>query len=180
MGRTLSSLAIAGNRQPGTLAVGAGQDIRRRTKSSVYIESALRGNLIQNRAETDPWSDDPRLLGRTYAIPFDRVWRDCLELVSKRSRWELLHTDDLAGIIRVRCTTPVFRFKDDLEIGVLLDENGLTRVDLRSRSITGRRDLGVNARRIGSFLFRLDKRLGAGKGTIIDPKDAVDLTSGAQ
>ncbi len=132
----------------------------------------------RNRAETDPWSDDPRLWGRTYAIPFDRVWYACLKLVTNRSRWTLLYNDDLAGIIRVSCTTLVFRFKDDLEIRIRLDENGLTRVDVRSRSFRSHRDLGVNARRIGRFLLRLDKILGAGRGTIIDPKDMVGWTSG--
>ena len=131
----------------------------------------------RNRAETDPWSDDPRLWGRTYAIPFDRVWGTCMELATNWSRWELLHSDDLAGMIQVLCTTLVFRFKDELEIRVRLDENALTRVDVRSRSTKGRRDFGVNARRIGRFLLRLDKLLGAGKGTIIDPKDMVELTS---
>ncbi len=72
----------------------------------------------------------------------------------------------------------MFRFKDDIEIRVLLDENALTRVDLQSQSIKNRYDLGVNTRRIGRFLVRLDKLLGAGKGTIIDPKDAVALTLG--
>ena len=101
-----------------------------------------------------------------------------MELATNWSRWELLHSDDLAGMIQVLCTTPVFRFKDELEIRVRLDENALTRVDVQSRSMTGRRDFGVNTRRIGRFLLRLDKLLGAGKGTIIDPKDTLELTSG--
>ena len=105
----------------------------------------------RNWAETDPWSDDPRLLGRTYAIPFDVVWRACLELVTNRGRWVLLHSNDLVGVIGVRCTT---------------------------RSLKGRHDFGTNTRRIGRFLLRLDKHLGAGRGTIIDPKDAVELASG--
>ena len=134
--------------------------------------------LAPNWAETDPWSDDPRLLGRTYAISFDVVWRACLELVANRSRWVLLHSNDLVGVIGVRCTTWVLRFKDEVEIRVGLDENGLTRLDVQSRSLKGRNDFGTNTRRIGRFLLRLDKHLGAGQGTIIDPKDAVELASG--
>ena len=141
-------------------------------------EERAESAFTRNWAETDPWSDDPRLLGRTYAIPFDRVWHACLKLVTTLNRWELLQTDDIEGLIQVRCTTAVFRFKDDIEIRVLLDENALTRVDLQSQSIKNRYDLGVNTRRIGRFLVRLDKLLGAGKGTIIDPKDAVALTLG--
>ena len=65
------------------------------------------------RAETDPGSDDPRLSGRTYAIPFEKVWRTCMKFVEGHGRWRLLQADDLAGFIRVRCTTMVFRFDTD-------------------------------------------------------------------
>lgn len=132
--------------------------------------------LTTNRAETDPWSEDPRLIGRTYAIPYERVWRTCMKFVEERGRWRLLQADDLAGFIRVRCTTMVFRFEDDLEIRVGLDENALTRVDMRSRSLRGRGDLGVNARRVGHFFKKLDRLLGAGPGKILDPRETARLT----
>ena len=129
-----------------------------------------------NLVETNPWSDDPRLIGRTYAIPFEAVWRSCMKLVGERSRWRILKSDDLVGFIRVRCVTRIFRQEDDLEILVGLDEHGLTRVDLRSSSRTRRRDLGVNARRVGRFSKRLDKSLDAGQGKILDPRETARLT----
>ena len=132
--------------------------------------------LTTNRAETDPWSDDPRLTGRTYAIPYEAVWRSCMTLVQKRSGWRILKSDDLAGFIRVRCTRRFFRLEDDLEIRIGLDEHGLTRVDLRSRSRTDAADLGVNARRVGRFSRRLDESLGAGQGKILDPRETARLT----
>ncbi len=140
----------------------------------------LKGRLAKtppiNLVETNPWSDDPRLIGRTYAIPFEAVWRSCMRIVRQRSRWRILKSDDLAGFIRVRCVTPFFRKEDDFEILVGLDEHGLTRVDLRSMSRTDRRDLGVNVRRVGRFSKRLDKALGAGKGTILDPRETARLS----
>ncbi len=129
-----------------------------------------------NLVETNPWSDDPRLIGRTYAIPFEAVWRSCMNLVRERSRWRILKSDDLAGFIRVRCVTRVFHQEDDLEILVGLDEHGLTRVDFRSSSRTRRLDLGVNVRRVGRFSRWLDKALGAGKGKILDPRETARLT----
>ena len=132
--------------------------------------------LTTNRAETDPWSDDPRLVGRTYAIPYEAVWRSCMTLVQKRSGWRILKSDDLAGFIRVRCARRFFRLEDDLEIRIGLDEHGLTRVDLRSRSRTDGWDLGVNARRVGRFSKKLDESLGAGKGKILDPRETARLT----
>jgi len=128
-----------------------------------------------NRAETDPSSDDPRLLGRTYAIPFDAVWKGCLKLINERSRWSVLQADDLVGFIRVRCTTMVFRFEDDLEIRIVLDEHGLTRVDVRSKARKARADLGLQARRVGRLFTRLDQLVGAGPGKILDPRETARL-----
>ena len=128
------------------------------------------------RAETDPGSDDPRLSGRTYAIPFEKVWRTCMKFVEGCGRWRLLQADDLVGFIRVRCTTVVFRFEDDLEIRIGLDEHALTRVDIRAGSRKGRLDLGMNVRRIGRFFKKLDRLLDAGHGKILDPRETARLT----
>ena len=132
--------------------------------------------LATNRAETDPSSEDPRLLGRTYAIPFDAVWRGCLKLVEENGRWTVLQADDLLGFIRVRCTTMVFRFEDDVEIRIRLDQHGLTRVDVRSHSRKTRATLGAHARRVGGFFEKLDRAIGAGPGKILDPRETARLT----
>ena len=128
------------------------------------------------RVETDPGSDDPRLSGRTYAIPFEKVWRTCMKFVEGCVRWRLLQADDLVGFIRVRCTTIVFRFEDDFEIRIGLDEHALTRVDVRAGSRKGGPDLGRNARRVGRFFKKLDRLLGAGHGKILDPRETARLT----
>lgn len=138
--------------------------------------SRLARALTKYRAETNPWSEDPRLIGRTYAIPFEEVWRTCMKFVAEHNRWRLLQADDLVGFIRVRCTTLVFRFEDILEIRVGLDENGLTRVDVRAGSKRHRGDLGMNARRVGRFFKKLDRLLDAGHGKILDPRETARLT----
>lgn len=117
----------------------------------------LRG-LTRNRAATDVASEDPRLRGRTYAIPFERVWQAALRLAQRRRGWTVHETDDIQGLIRAEARTPL-RFVDDVTIRVGLDEDGQTRVDLVSASRVGRGDLGKNARRIHKFLRALDREL---------------------
>jgi uncharacterized protein (DUF1499 family) len=92
-------------------------------------------------------------------VPFERVWSEALGLARGRAGWTVTEADDMAGVIRVEARTLVFRFVDDVEIRVRLDENAQTRVDLTSASRVGKSDLGTNARRIGFFLAALDRRL---------------------
>jgi hypothetical protein len=64
----------------------------------------------------------------------------------------------------------VFRLVDDIRVAVGLDQNGQTRVDMVSASRMGRGDLGMNARRIRKFFRVLDRKVGAGPRTILDPR----------
>jgi hypothetical protein len=132
------------------------------------VSGLLRG-LTRNRAETHPTSDDPRLRGRTYAIPFDRVWNAALVLCGGGlPRWSLLEADDTNGIIRAQALTRVFRRPHDVRITIGLDANGQTRVDVAAILLRSKRDLGANRRRIHSFLDRLDSKLEATAGQILD------------
>lgn len=87
------------------------------------------------------------------------MWSEALALARGRAGWTVTEADDLAGVIRAEARTLVFRFVDDVEIRIGLDENAQTRVDLISASRVGKSDLGTNARRIASFLRSLDRRL---------------------
>ena len=127
----------------------------------------LRQALTGNRAETRPDAEDPRLRGRTYAIPFEQVWPAALSLAAEFPRWSVLRADDHSGEIVAEASTLVFHFVDDVTIRILLDPDAQTRVDLESRSRKGRADLGVNARRIARFLRKLDQRLDARPAKIL-------------
>ncbi len=122
----------------------------------------LRG-LTSNSAQTDPAAADPRLRGRTYAIPFEQVWSAALALARRRRGWTVRHADDLDGVISAEARTAL-RFVDDVEIRIRLDENAQTRVDLSSASRVGVGDLGKNPRRIGKFLRALDRELRGRRG----------------
>jgi hypothetical protein len=138
--------------------------------------SVLRG-LTRNRAETDPKAQDWRLRGRTYAIPFDRVWNAALRLCGGGLKhWSLVSADDMAGVIRARALTRLFRRPHDVRVTIGLDENGQTRVDVASILINRKRDLGANARRIHRFMDELDATLGATAGQILDPTQRPQFT----
>lgn len=125
--------------------------------------------LTQSHARTDRRSTDPALRGRTYAIPFARVWEAAVELSDGGLRgWRTTRADEEAGIIEAEATTTVLRFVDDVRVRVALDANAQTRVDVESRSRRGSGDLGANRRRIRRFLATLDRRLGAGSAQILD------------
>lgn len=133
------------------------------------MKSILRG-LHENRAETDPASEDVRLTGRTYTIPFEAVWQASLSLVSGGlNGWTLGRSDDRKGHILALAKTPLTGSEADVKIRVGLDRMGQTRVDLIATSRKDRGDLGRTRRLIGRFLTKLDQKLDAGAGHIIDP-----------
>ncbi|MFQ5679525.1 MAG: DUF1499 domain-containing protein [Gemmatimonadota bacterium] len=119
--------------------------------------ATLRRWLTENVADTRAPNGPP---GRLYASPFARVWDELLQMVRRHARWEMTHQDEELGMLTVCCRTPVFRFVDDLVVWVELDEDGLTRVEVRSTSRVGRGDLGVNRRRIARLLRTLDRSVG--------------------
>ena len=119
---------------------------------------------------TDPRSTDARLVGRTYAIPFDRVWEAALALAGGGLRgWEVVRSDDREGVMEARSFTFPRRRVDDVSITVGLDENAQTRVDLRCRRIDARVAPKRHARAIGKFFRSLDRALKAGPAERLDP-----------
>ena len=122
------------------------------------------------RAETDPRSPDPRLRGRTYAIPFERVWSTALAAIrGGLPRWKVLSHDDQKGIILAEARTALFRRDVDIHVRIGLDHNGQTRVDVRSALRGAHGDLGSTRRLIGAFLTEVDRRLEAAPWQILDP-----------
>lgn len=116
--------------------------------------------LTENEAETRPGHPDPKLRGRVYAIPFDRVWNEALSLARATRGWSVTGEDDREGIIEVEARTRILRVLGDVQVRVSLDPDAQTRVDLSAASRSGRGDLGRNRRRILRFLRNLDQNLG--------------------
>jgi hypothetical protein len=99
--------------------------------------------------------------GRLYTASFAEVWDRTLDEVRGRARWVLVHQDEELGLITVRCRGFLAAGESLLTIWVSLDDNGLTRLDLRSVPQT-RRDMGAGERRVRDLLDRLDRGLGPG------------------
>ena len=118
--------------------------------------------LLQKSAATSPDAADPRLRGRTYAVPFDRVWTEAIALTGARlDNWSLLHADDFDGVIRAEATARLFRSTADISIRIVLDENAQTRVDAEAVNRSGKIDLGASARHLIRFFRALDAALAA-------------------
>jgi uncharacterized protein (DUF1499 family) len=78
--------------------------------------------------------------------------------------WRVIREDAAAGVIEAVEETQIFGFKDDVIIRITpLDfgnQEGGSRVDVRSVSRVGVSDLGANAKRIQRYLQALEKNLG--------------------
>lgn len=85
------------------------------------------------------------------------VFAQALDTVAD-SGWTLVDADEAAGRIEATAETGWVRFKDDVVIRIT-DIGGQTRVDVRSKSRVGRGDMGVNAKRVRTFLADLQNRL---------------------
>jgi uncharacterized protein (DUF1499 family) len=71
--------------------------------------------------------------------------------------WDLVASDSTAGRIEATATTPWFGFKDDVVVRVRPEGSG-SRIDVRSVSRVGKSDLGMNAKRIRSYLADVASR----------------------
>jgi hypothetical protein len=95
----------------------------------------------------------PGLRPLELAVPPKQAFARAAE-TARQQGWEIAALDESAGRIEAVVTTRWFGFKDDVVIRVTPAAAG-SRVDMRSKSRTGRSDAGANARRIREFLARM-------------------------
>lgn len=89
--------------------------------------------------------------------PADMVFAAAGEVVADKG-WTLVDANEAEGRIEATAETGWVRFKDDVVIRIQ-PVNAGTRIDVRSKSRVGRGDMGVNARRVRSYLSSLQARL---------------------
>ncbi len=105
--------------------------------------------------------------GRTYAIPFDGVWKAALALADGGIEgWHIVEADDGRGVIRARRDGALLRKEMEVRIDIGLDENAQTRVGLEARATDGKGDGRLGRRTLAAFVDRLDAALDA-EGTRI-------------
>lgn len=112
-----------------------------------------RRELVDTR---DPAGPD----GRTYAVPFAGVWDAVADEIRAQRRWKLVHADEERGLFTVVCRSFLGRRIDDLSIWVRLDDNGLTRLDVRAGARESGRATGANRRKVDDLLRAVDEALG--------------------
>ena len=137
--------------------------MRNKPSQELSFQDRLKRALLSATARTSQNAVDPRLTGRTYAIPFSHVWNAALDLVrGELPRWHARWWDEEAGVIQALSRGRFSRRASDVVIRIRLDAQAQTRVDLRSASRSKRvGDLGGNTRIIGVFTYALDKKLAA-------------------
>ncbi len=84
----------------------------------------------------------------------ERVYQRVEKLVEAQSGWQIKNRDAVKRTVEGEVSTRFFRFVDDFIIRVS-DQDGKTRVDMRSKSREGLVDAGANAKRIRTFLAEL-------------------------
>ncbi len=92
--------------------------------------------------------------------PSAEVFSMAAKLAGTQNRWTVVKVDPQSRTLAAEARTKLWRFVDDVTITVE-DEPGGSVVNMRSRSRLGKSDFGTNAKRIKSFLRRLDRALGA-------------------
>jgi hypothetical protein len=127
-----------------------------------FLKTAWRG-LHHNGAETMAEAPEPWLRGRTYAIPFDRVWQAALELAQGGlPRWSLIDADDYEGVIRVEISEAFLRPATRVTIRIGLGIDAQTRVDATAHAPDRRGDLGMSTRAVALFFSALDRAVAGG------------------
>jgi uncharacterized protein (DUF1499 family) len=98
---------------------------------------------LPNCVSSESWLFYNNVSPFTLAVPADRARGVIREVISSLPRTEIV--EERPEYIHAKCTSLVFRFVDNLEL--LLDSEKGT-VSVRSSSVLGLFDLGVNYRRV--------------------------------
>jgi uncharacterized protein (DUF1499 family) len=96
----------------------------------------------------------PTLAPLKIDAPPDDVFQRVITAARDMPAWEITRNDAATRTLEGVSTSKWFRFKDDFVIEVR-PSNGGSIVEMRSKSRTGRGDIGANAARIQAFFSRL-------------------------
>lgn len=99
----------------------------------------------------------------TAGAEFDRPPAEVIrraEAVAEDLGFDVIEVAPEEGRLEATDTTFWFGFKDDVVVRARRQDNGQTRVDIRSASRVGYLDGGLNARRIQEFLQKLEAGMG--------------------
>ncbi len=147
---TLLAAGLAGNQLP--LGDPPGASVR------------LNAYLNTHVAETSDGSTFPELRTRRFDLPPDVLYAKVKEAIAALPHWQVETSTDARREIHAVVTTALFRFKDDVTIGVMSEPNRHPALVVRGESRVGKGDLGANTRHILDLYDALE-RVGA-KGEV--------------
>lgn len=131
---TLLAAGVVGNRLP--LGAPPGLAVRLSTYLNTHV------------AETSESSPFPELRTRRYAIAPEVLYAKVKEAIGTLPRWDVVTSSDDRREVHAVVTTALFRFKDDVTIGVLGESNVHPALVVRGESRVGKGDLGANTRHV--------------------------------
>jgi hypothetical protein len=112
----------------------------------------LKLYLTTHIAATRPGHERPELHALVIDRPQSEVQARVIEAM-RRLEWDQIRQD--GDLLRAVVVTPLWRFKDDVEVQLRPTEVGVE-VNVRSQSRVGRGDLGANTRHILDLYHQLE------------------------
>ena len=99
-------------------------------------------------------------MGRVYAAPYARVWDLLHQEIDGRRLWSVVHSDEELGLLTAVCRSWLPWQIGHITVWVRLDDNALTRVDVRAWRRPGTGFPGGSRRRVRAIVTGLDRKLG--------------------
>lgn len=121
----------------------------------------LKEWLTKNIHVTSPEDPDPFFHPRRYSQPKEDVVKAALEVLASLKDWRLEEHRENQGLIRAANGRLFPPSSEDIHLYILRGTDGVTKLEMTSRSRGGRGDWGRNKRNIAKFLSRLDSRIGS-------------------
>lgn len=143
-------------------------DIATDTDNRPPFEAALAARAAEGAARYDaPQPELSELQKSAYpdiapvrtALPVSEAFGAALAVAQAMAGWSIVAVDRDRGRIEASERSLWFGFTDDIVIRVTADAGG-SRIDMRSASRIGGRDIGVNAARVRAYVAALGKAVG--------------------
>ncbi|MCO6440197.1 MAG: DUF1499 domain-containing protein [Nitrococcus mobilis] len=126
--------------------------------SSPGLLARLSTYLTRHVAQTEPMSAYPERRLHVYRRPAQTVLEAAIA-AARANDWEIRNIDSKHRHLHAVAATPLWRFKDDVEVWVKTTEDGGSALYLRSASRVGIVDFGANTARLVRFRQQIEQRL---------------------
>ena len=127
-------------------------------RSSPGPLARLHTYLTRHVVQTEPNSVYPERRPQVYPHSAQAVLEAAVA-TARANGWEIRRVDSKHHYLHAVAVTPLWRFKDDVEVWVKTTENSDSALHLRSASRIGVADFGANTARIVRLRQQIEQRL---------------------